>query len=948
MVQTHSQKAQHLLLETKISIPLLPPDTIQRTRLTELIDIGVLGPLTLIVAPTGFGKTHLLIEWIHQTHLPVGWLSISHDDNDFFRFINYFIGALHAIQPGLGQEAIDMFQSAKGSRSELGMTLLINEIVEVSDQMVLVLDDFQTIENQSILRSLEFLIKHLPPNLHLIIASRKEPELDLHGLRAKGKVFDLRANDLRFIGDEVADFINTTLRKQVPPETIQSLERQTEGWIAALQLAALSLRHQPDKEILLGNFQGNSHYLVDYLASEVLHQQKEEIQQFLIKSSVLDALTGPLCEAVVKPQAQPGYGMFMLNRLEQANLFIHALDEKHEWFRYHQLFAGFLRHIQMETNPNETSILNKRAALWYEKQQNLPEAFHYAHASGDAAWMAELMERNIFAMIASGEITSLAYWCGKLPDEVIRQRPVLCLSYAWVLIAAYQLDQAQNWIDYLLRIYQPDQIPSDDGQLSTDPFPGAQLQDLDLWNIQGGLELCQSTLAIYNGDMEQAEKHTKQATRYLNQENPFIQSLLLLEESVHILLSGNTQKAINALKHTIKIARQANNLYVLIIATCYLAEMQMLQGQMDLAWATLTKAQALSTSPEGNPLPLALRVNLVIGKILYARNQLDESNSYLEVFQTNAQHLHSFGNQNDLVMIAHIKQAQGDDSGAFAIINDAFQLALSTDTSQWDDAVVCATAVRMALRRGDLETAERWWMKGGFPAPTQTIPLENFPYHIYEQLLLTQARYLIELGQQHHQTDLLQQSLRLLEMLHYEAERLQRLTSQIEILLLQSKALQAIENDEQALHALLEALALGEPAGFLRLYLDEGPSLTDLLLQCLIAQENSNHGLPSSDFITQLIETIQAEANLLEQTPARNRQAQVTLRKKGQPQANLSQREIQVLQLIAKGMTNQEISDQLCIAVNTVKRHASNIYQNLHVNNRTQAVIKARHLGLIP
>ena len=333
------------LLRTKISIPQIPLGSINRPRLTEQVHRGVEGPLTLLAAPAGFGKTLLLLEWAKETRLPVAWLTLDSDDNDLSRFFRYLIGALQTLEAGLGEEAKDYTQSSTGGGLEVGLTLLINELSTLSKEIALVLDDFQVLENPAALQGIGFLLQYLPPNLHLVIASRSEPELDLAFLRAKGRVVEVGADELRFTGEEVERYFQQAVGLQLSPETIQALEERTDGWITSLQMAAISLKNQADPATLLANLQGKSYYLAGFLAEEVLDRQPEEIRQFLLRSSILETLSGPLCEAVVNPDAQPGYGAVMLNRLEHAQLFITALDEKHEWFRYHPLFADFLRQV---------------------------------------------------------------------------------------------------------------------------------------------------------------------------------------------------------------------------------------------------------------------------------------------------------------------------------------------------------------------------------------------------------------------------------------------------------------------------------------------------------------------------------------------------------------------------------------------------------------------------
>ena len=338
-----------VLLRTKISVPPTRPEFVRRSRLTERINRGVKGALTLLAAPAGFGKTQALVEWAPQSIYPVAWLSLSDEDNDFLRFFRYLSSAFQAVEPRLSEAILELLQTAESSRLEMA-TLLINEVSTIPNDLILVLDDYHVLENSSIITAFNFLLTNLPPNLHLVIASRSEPALDLALLRARGQVTELGADDLRLTHEEIGQFLSQTMRLQLPGEAIQTLEERTEGWVTGLQLAALSLRNPSDAPELLRGFHGDARYLVDFLAHEVLDRQSEDVRQFLLRSSILDVLTGSLCEAVTGLDSVPGYGTQMLDQLEHLGLFIMPLDEQHQWFRFHNLFADFLRHMLTETH----------------------------------------------------------------------------------------------------------------------------------------------------------------------------------------------------------------------------------------------------------------------------------------------------------------------------------------------------------------------------------------------------------------------------------------------------------------------------------------------------------------------------------------------------------------------------------------------------------------------
>ncbi len=939
---------EQLLLQTKVIIPQNPPEYVSRPRLIQRIARGVKGPLTLLAVPVGFGKTNLLIEWARSIDLPVAWLTVDAEDNDPGRFYQYLIGAFQNVYPGIGEETLDFFQSTKSGGVEIGLTLLINEITEKQEEMALVLDDFQNIENPAILESINFLLMHIPQNLHLVIASRVMPELDITTMMAKGMVVDLGVDDLRFTGEEVAQFCQQVMGLDLPPETITALGERTDGWVTALQMAAVSVRNHADPNTLFTSLEGDSHYLVDYLAEEVLDQQSDEVRQFLLRSSVLDTLTSSLVEAVVNPNAQPGYGAVMLSRLERGHLFITALDEKREWFRYHQLFSEFLRHIHSEINPDEIPVLQKRASLWFEENGNLDEAFRYAFASGDITWAADLIERNIQTMIQFGNIFTLTHWVSKLPWDLIYPRLRLTLGYAWGAIATYQLDLATellNNMENTLSLQYPEII---NNHFERDHADG-QITDPNILYLLVGLDICRSTLALLNGDTEKATQLSRNAAKYMHTENPFIRSLIELDNGLYYVFSGDTQKSITSLRETIRNARQSNNLLISTIASAQLADVLVLQGKLSLAWSTLQKAKFLAIGPEGKQLPLAGLVDLGLGAILLERNELEEANQLLEDGCEVSQTLWSISTLDGIITLARLRQIQGDIEGSKALVEQASHMALSTESSQWDDSIVSGVAVNLALMRDDLISAEQWWKKGDFADLTKAIPLEKYPYHIFEYLTIIQARFLLIRGQDTDHKNDLRRALELLQTLLPQIENFQRVTSKMEILVIQAMAEESL-GQEVAVQHLLEALALGEPEGYRRVYLDEGSRLLNLLCQCRAVQENSTNYLPSVQFIDSLIAEIRPVTENAQQNPALTKAANPpnALPDSLEEEIALSTREIEILSLIAEGKSNKEIASELYLALNTVKRHAYNIYTKLDVNRRTQAVSKARQLGLIP
>lgn len=927
-----------MLLRTKISVPPTHPDFIPRPRLTARVNAGVRGPLTLLSAPAGFGKTQLLAEWAAEGARAIAWLTLSSEDNNYVRFFRYLSSAFQEVEPQLSDAILDYLQTAESSRLEMA-TLLINEISAIPKDLILVLDEYHVLGDSSIIASLNFLVKNLPPNLHLVIASRSEPSIDLALLRARGQVTEVGVDDLRLTHEEIGQFVNQTLRLQLPPEAIQMLEERTEGWIIGLQLAALSLRNPSDLSRLLRGFHGDAHYLVDFLAQEVLHQQPEDIRQFLLRSAILDVLSGPLCEAVLEWDVAPGYGTRMLNQLEHLNLFITPLDEQHQWFRLHNLFVEFLRHMLTKTHAAEIPLLHRRAAAWFEQHGNLDEAFKHGLASGDMEWAANLMDRSIEALIEIGELSTLTQWIKHLPRKHIRQRPRLGLAYAWGLTVSRQLDNARFWLE---DVQQTLDVRDKEQRQPTPTKPDESLPQPSL----GELALVRSRLALITGDFQQAAEYSSMAVSYLKEGNLFIKSILALEVSMTSFFSGDTPRAIDALYETVAMARRANNLFVLIVATYQLAEMQILQGRLSQAFVTLQKARLLAVGPDEKPLALVGVIDNGLGEILRERNRLEEAKVYLERGRQLSRAAWAPSSMEAVVSLARLLQSQGEIAESQALISEAFDLALSAENSQWDAVSIAATAVRLALQREDLSAAHRWWEQSRLRDFGTDMSLENYPYHVFEYLLLTHARYDLAIGQNVGDTLRLHQALKRLQAILPQAEQFKRMSSQIEILVLQAVIEYALDKGDQAVHTLLSALALGEAEDYRRIYLDEGRVMAELLARCLVEQQQSGAYYPSIQYIEGLLESCRQEVRM--RTPTAKSGVGAAAKTQDDFTIFLSARELEVLSLIAQGKSNQEIAAQLYLALNTVKRHASNIYDKLGVKKRTEAIAKARQFGLIP
>jgi LuxR family maltose regulon positive regulatory protein len=501
------------------------------------------------------------------------------------------------------------------------------------------------------------------------------------------------------------------------------------------------------------------------------------------------------------------------------------------------------------------------------------------------------------------------------------------------------LDEARFWLE---DVQQTLDARGTDPSQPTFTYPGDSFPQ----PAQGELALVRSMLALASGDFQQAAEYSSVAVSYLKEGNPFIKGFLSLEESMTCIFSGDTSKAIDALSETVAFARRANNLFVLIVATCQLAEMQMLQGRLSQAFVTLQKARLLAVGSAERPLGLAGIIDSGLGEILRERNQLEQAKEYLERGRRLSQTTWWVSSLEGTLSLARLLQSQGDLSAVQSLLEEAFRLSLSEESSQWDAISVAATAVRLALQRGDLPAARRWWEQSRLRDFQPDVSLENYPYHVFEYLLLTEARYDLAVGQNTSDTQLLNQTLERLQSILPKAEQFKRVTSQIEILVLRAMVEYALGKGDQAVQTLLKALALGEPEDYRRIYLDEGRVMAELLARCRVEQQQSGAYYPSLQYIESLLEVSRQEIGI--RTPTAKSAVGAAAKTQDDFTIFLSARELEVLSLIAAGKSNEEIATQLYLALNTVKRHASNIYDKLEVKKRTEAVAKARQLGLIP
>ncbi len=879
-----------VLLATKLYVPHPPASPVPRTRLLQALDGAVTRRLTLLSAPAGFGKTTLLTQWIHDRKIAVAWVSLDEGDNDLNRFLSYVVAALQTLYPHVGSTTLAFLQQSQSLRLEGLLAPLVNELAVLSRDSVLVLDDLHQVENTSVYSVLEFLLGHLPSPMHLVISSRAEPLLPLARLRAQGQLVELRAQDLRFLPEEAAAFLGESMGLTLTAEQISALETRTEGWIAGLQMAALSMRGQKDISAFIHAFTGSHRYIVDYLLEEVLRQQPEAVQAFLLRTCILERLSAPLCDAVTGQSN----GTEILEALDRSNLFVIPLDIERRWYRYHHLFADVLRNRLQLTFSGEAGELHHRAAEWYEQNGLSAEAISHAFAAQDLEYAARLVEENAMSLLSRGELLTVQTWLDALESHFSR-RPWLPIFRALALMSQGQWDAAQRALKEAERCL-----------IANSSSPDAKEQ-------RGYIVALQATLALFQGDAKRAAAFGRQALTDLPITDGAIRSLSEYALGSANRLEGQVADANEMLTQAAQSAQNGGHLHFAIAARSATAELLLDQGLLHRAAQVLEETLQASTLAGGARLPIAGRALFGLHRVSYEWNQLDAAAANaLEYIELHRQWGTVDGQAIGFAMLARTRQAQRDSQGAAAALREADRFAgghvLTPDRAGWMEAY----RVGVWLAQGNWEACRKWRAACGIRPDSEILPLHEPEY-------MAVVRVLLALGET---TDARQ----LLARLAQSPLIAGKTGIQIELSVLESLAFHT-DVTARALQLVERALVLAEPAGYLRVFLDEGLPMVDLLRRAA-----------SRGIAPKYVATILAAFESSEDShPARS---QLLV----EP---LSKRELQVLQLAARGCSNQEIAAQLFIALGTVKAHLNNINSKLDSQTRTQAVARARDLHLL-
>ena len=892
------------LLSTKLFIPRPRKNLVSRPSLVESLNAGLDRKLTLIAAPAGSGKTTLLSEWIPHSPRCVTWISLDDSDNDSTHFWVYFISSLQGLDPDLGAGALTLLQSPQAPPITTILTALINDITTFPDAFAIVLDDYHVIDSPSIHEAMTYLIAHLSANMHVVIATRTDPPLPLNRLRARDKLTEFRPRNLRFNVDETETFFNREIGEKLTIEEVTVLGERTEGWIAGLKIAALSLQGHEDASKFIRDFSGSHRHILGYLADEVINQRPKGTMDFLLQTSVLDRMCGPLCDAVTGGSG----GQEILENLEHANLFMSPLDDEGKWYRYHHLFAEVLQGRLRSSHPEAASELYRGASVWFEGNGLTAEAIEYSLRGRDWPRAMRLIEATMQDAQLRGEIATLLRWLGALPDEAIRARPTLCLAHALMLTFVDDFGAAEQRLLVAERA------------LHLDPLPDADEQAALLGQV-AAVRQANALMLEYPGEAILAAG--QDALRLLPESDLARRGYALnLMGCAHYLQLGNVQAAEQVFQDALRLTLAAGDAFSLLQIYAHLSQMRAVRGWLRAAEAACEELIQLAAQPGWENVPAAGLGRVMQGRILYERNDLTNA---MNVLAAGISEVEGFSLKRPeiigRVLLARVKLALGEPGAARQLLDRAWDMIQKYQLKQIT-MPAAAFRVRLLLEMGDLNTAAEW-------AGTIVLPIDGPLNPALEYDYITLTRVFIAHGQ-------LEEARQLLARLRLSAEQAGRLGRLVEILALQAVVTSAQQDENEARDILAYALALAEPEGFVRSFVDEGELMRRLLFdyQSRMKKHSGNQFNPLAAYVARLLDAFSQ--------PFGSEKA----RRASMPEP-LSERELDILRLIATGRTNKEIADTLVIAVSTVKSHINNLYGKLGTNRRTQAIAIARELGLI-
>jgi len=921
------------LLQIKMVTPVIKSKLVHRSHLINKIEKGIEHGFVLVSSPPGYGKTTLVADWAHHSKTPVAWLSLDAYDNDLLIFNRYLKQLLDKTFFSFNPSQFNLLvESNSIDDYPTLLATFINSFSESTTDYTLVLDDYHLIKNQKIHESIIYLLDHFPAHLRLIIITRSDPPFSLARLRANHRITELHAAELAFSLQETNQFLNQIRQLSLPDQTVAQFYEKTEGWVTGLQLASLTNIDAKlmEKHDLTISF--NTNLTMEYIVEEVVKQQPIKIQKFLLRTSFLTNLYGPLCDYILEPFEPASNSRVLLNELFHSNLFLNTLDPEENWYRYHPLFVTALRQILEENYREEITILYSRAISWCEQHDLYDAALTYAETIGDKSRMVELLEKYSFEAIKQNRIMDVIGQVNRTDQELIASSPVLSLVYSWRYLLSFDIDTGEIWLDKASKLME-----------TLDPDSRLKPFENEIWGL---LAAGKSIIAATQYDMNKALELSRQTLRLLPEENDFAHSFALLNQGITLSINGKLIKAIRVLRETINNGEISGNWFAMMIARINLGEILIDNGQLDQAMILFQQSIKFSSTTPGKYSTFESFYLKEISDIYLAKNQLDEAQQYLQKsVEKSGNTLPTFTEFDTHIRMAHLFHCQGNFLQSKSELTLARQLSI-TSQARLDDMILDLYEVKWALQRGQISSAQKLMQKLGLDEKTSLRELRSIPFTMADNALIIIARSLLTQGRVQNDPEKLNlaiEKLNELVPLLIDAGMVEHL---IEVYILLSLAYHELNKNDEMLTMVHTALKTAEPEEFRQLFLDEGIPMSQILIHYLAAlkQKKFRDNLPSKSFVTDLLfrltnREIDLKEDEKEFEPGPEDDVLIV--------ELLTARENEILQLVGKGCSNQEIALELHISVNTVKRHLNNAFMKLGASTRTQAIRVAHQQGFI-
>jgi len=891
------------MIATKLHIPSTSINLVHRSHLFEKMDNGLKRKLTLISAPAGFGKTTVISDWISQNKIPSVWYSIDKRDNDPVEFLTYIIAGIQTIEKDFGQSSLKLLKAPHRPNTESIAGLLINDILSIEKDFILVLDDFHLINTKEVFELMKFLLENIPGQMHMVISTRSDPPLSIARLRSQNQLIELRSSDLSFSANDISIFFNKKLKLGLSIDDVYSLETKTEGWIAGLQLTALSMQGRDDVSKFIETFAGDNRYIMDYLIEEVLNIQTEEVKEFLLQSSILEQINGSLCDAVLNKNDS----QLILESLEKDNMFIIPLDSERNWYRFHHLFTDLLKQRLLLEKKNDIKELHNKASLWFEENGMYAFAIDHALEIENFEKAMQLLNNQVEKLWEYGQHAAIMKFGDLLPNDIIEKNPNFCLFYSWILISAGRLQEAEKFLNAAEKMLTENSTKKEEANKANE--------------LLGKVSVAFAYLLSNTGKTEKLFKYCEQANENLSEKDPLWYSWAWFSYGVAYFIKGNLKESSTAFNRALEFGKKSGNLYLIATTVLRLAYGEMRQGNYKLAYKKCN--ELLKIISNGGYSQMIKNdwsfsgVFAILGHIQYMWNELDEAMQNAKTGYESCKKGEDITSLTFSSLIyTRVLLSRGDNINANQLIRELDEIYKKKELTPIMRSAITAWKVGVFVEQEQFEKASQL-IKMLDLGIDKEITRDNELVNIsFARLLIAQFKF--------------DEAEKLLYQLHKLAESEKRIERLIEIKNLFAILNKIKGNKEEALTYLSDSLVLAEKENLLMFFIQEGEHIAELLQE--LAKRHATKKFDfSGNFLDKLLLAFEKKEN----------------RKKDYSVEILSKREIDVLRLIAEDLSNQEIAGKLFVSLNTVKTHAKNIYLKLDVDSRTKAVVKAKELGLI-